>query len=99
VTTKPASAPPSAPTAVAAQWTAPGSPGDMLVVTWSAPSPGDSPIDKYRVRIVGSDLAGTFVQAVGPSTLTAASAVSDVPAWTITVKAHNAAGWAPGRRR
>lgn len=93
VTTHAASIPPSAPTGVTAHWTAPGYPTDSLVATWVAPDPGDAPIDKYRIKIVGSDLGGTFTQTVSASTLTATFAVSDIPDWSVSVKAHNAAGW------
>ena len=88
-----ASTPPSAPTSVAAHWTAPGMPGDMLVATWAAAAPGDSPIDQYRITIAGSDGGGIARQSVSGATLTASFAVSDIPDWTITVRAHNAAGW------
>ena len=93
--TTPASAtPPSAPSGVAARWTAPGAANDTLVATWVAPaSPGDSPIDAYQVTISGSDGAGTFTQTVASSALSASFAVSDVPDWRIQVRAHNAAGW------
>jgi hypothetical protein len=90
-----ASTPPSAPTNVAAHWTAPGSPGDMLVVTWAAAVAGDSPVDQYKVTITGSDGGGRFIQTVSGATLTASFSVSDIPDWRITVRAHNAAGWGP----
>ena len=86
---------PSAPTGVAAHWTAPGLPGDMLIATWAAAVPGDSPIDQYQIKITGSDGGGTFTQTVSGTTLTASFAVSDIPDWTITVQAHNAVGWGP----
>jgi hypothetical protein len=90
-----ASTPPLAPTGVAAHWTAPGLPGDMLVATWAAAVPGDSPIHQYRITITGSDGGGTFTQTVSGTTLTASFSVSDIPDWAITVQAHNAAGWSP----
>lgn len=95
--TTPASAiVPSAPTGVAAQWTAPGLPGDTLVANWLAPtSAGDSPIDAYEVTITDSDAGTTVTQSVGGSSLSASFAVSDVPNWTVQVRAHNAAGWGP----
>jgi hypothetical protein len=93
-----ASTPPSAPTGVTAHWTSPGAPGDMLVVTWVAARPGDSPIDQYRITIAGSDGGGIVTQSVSGATLTASFAVSDIPDWTITVRAHNAAGWGPSSR-
>ena len=40
--------------------------------------------------------AGTTVSQSAPaSTLTATFAVSDVPDWSVHVRAHNAAGWGP----
>jgi hypothetical protein len=93
VTTLTASVTPSAPTNVAAHWTAPGSPNDTLVATWSAGAAGDSPTDQYQITIKGSDGGGTFTQTVSGSTPSATFAVSDVPDWSIQVRAHNAAGW------
>lgn len=95
ITTPSASIPPAAPTAVTGRWTAPGSPGDTLVATWGAAAPGDTPTDQYQVTVTGSDGGGTFTQTVSGSTLSATFAVSDGPDWTITVRAHNAAGWGP----
>jgi hypothetical protein len=83
----------SAPVAVTARWTAPGSPTDPLVASWTAATPGDSPTDSYQVTIKGSDGGGTFTQTVSGSTLTATFAVSDIPDWSISVRAHNVAGW------
>jgi hypothetical protein len=74
-------------------------PGDMLVVTWAAAVPGDSPIDQYRITINGSDGGGTFTRTVSGATLTASFSVSDNPDWAITVQAHNAAGWGPSSTR
>ncbi len=93
LTTAAASVAPSAPTGVKAHWAAPGSPTDTLVATWAAAAGGDSPVDSYQIQIKGSDGAGTFVQTVDGSTLTALFEVSDNPDWTIQVRAHNAAGW------
>ena len=86
---------PSASTSVAAVWSAPGMPGDMLLATWAAAAPGDSPIDQYTITITGSDGGGTFTQTVSGATLAASFSVSDSPDWTITVQAHNAVGWGP----
>ena len=95
LTTPVSTIPPGAPTGVAARWTAPGAPGDTLLATWHAAAPGDSPTNRYRITITGSDGAGTFTQAVSGSRLSASFAVSDIPDWTIRVRAHNAAGWGP----
>ena len=77
----------------------PALPGDLLVVTWAAAAPGDSPIDQYKITITGSDGGGTFTQTVSGATLTASFSVSDNPDWTITVQAHNAVGWGPASTR
>jgi hypothetical protein len=94
-TTATASVPPAAPTGVRARWTAPDSTYDPLLATWSAATGGDSPVDQYEITIRGSDGGGTFVQTVDGSTLSATFVVSDVPDWTVTVRAHDAAGWGP----
>lgn len=86
---------PGAPSGVRAHWTAPGYSNDQLVATWKAPPFGDSPADRYRVVIVGSDGGGTFTQTVAGAALSATFTVSDTPDWTIRVRAHDAAGWGP----
>jgi Fibronectin type III domain len=95
VTTAAASIAPSAPTGVNAHWTAPGSPNDTLVASWTAAAPGDSPTDGYEVTINNSDGGSTLSQTLGGSTLSATFAVSDDPDWSVSVRAHNAAGWGP----
>ena len=64
-----------------------------IVATWNAAVPGDSPVDDYEVTINGSDGSGTFTQTVSGTTLTALFTVDYIPDWTVTVRAHNAAGW------
>jgi len=95
VTTEAASVAPSAPTGVTANWAFPdpAGPTDTLVATWQAAVPGDSPIDQYRITIVGGDGAGTFTQTVSGTTLTASFTVDYIPNWSVTVQAHNAIGW------
>src|SRR5579859_1293699 len=95
LTTEAASVVPSAPTNVVASWSNPDPTGtnDTLVVTWSAAVPGDSPVDQYQITITGSDGAGTFTQTVDGTTLTTYFTVDFIPNWTVTVQAHNAAGW------
>jgi len=93
ITSSQAAIAPSAPTGVTARWTAPGSPGDALVASWTAAVPGDSPIDQYQITINGSDGGGTFTQTVAGATLTASFVVSDTPDWAVKVRAHNAVGW------
>jgi hypothetical protein len=97
VTTAAASVLPSAPTGVVADWATPDpvDTTDTLIVTWSASDPGDSPVDQYQVTITGSDGAGTFTQTVSGTTLEASFAVDYTPDWSVTVSAHNAAGWGP----
>lgn len=97
VTTAPASMPPSAPAALAASWMNPDPTGatDTLVATWQAAVPGDSPIDQYQITIVGSEGAGTFIQTVSGTALSATFTVNYIPTWSVTVQAHNAFGWGP----
>jgi len=97
VTTEVASIAPSAPTNVVASWSNPDPSGatDTLVATWSAAVPGDSPVDQYQITITGSDGAGTSTQTVSGTTLTTYFNVDYIPNWTVTVRAHNAAGWGP----
>jgi len=95
VTTAAASITPSAPTGVSARWAAVGATTATLVATWNAADPGDSPVDAYEVMISGSDEdgGGTFTQTVSGTTLTASWVVNWTPDWSVTVQAHNAAGW------
>jgi hypothetical protein len=97
VTTDPATIPPSAPTGVAATWSNadPAGATDTLIATWQAANPGNSPVDEYLITITGSDGGGTFTQTVSGATLTAYFDVNFVPNWSVTVQAHNAAGWGP----
>ena len=97
VTTVPASIPPSAPTGVAASWLNldPTGTNDTLNATWQPALPGNSPVDQYLITINGSDGAGTFTQTVSGTTLTTYFTVDFIPNWSVTVQAHNAAGWGP----
>jgi len=95
VTTVAASTAPSAPTGVAARWTAVGATTATLVATWHAAVPGDSPINQYEVTIKGSDGGGAFTHDVSGTTLTASFVVDFIPDWSVTVRAHNAVGWGP----
>jgi hypothetical protein len=92
VTTQAASVVPSAPTGVTAVWAS----NNTLLARWNAANPGNSPIDQHEVTVTESDEGGgTFTQSVPGTTLTATFNVSDVPDWTVKVRAHNAAGWGP----
>jgi hypothetical protein len=97
VGTSPATIPPSAPTNVVASWppSDPSGSTDTITVNWQAADPGNSPIDQYLVTITGSDGAGTFTQTVSGTTLTTYFTVDYIPNWSVTVQAHNAAGWGP----
>ncbi|MGH2925340.1 MAG: fibronectin type III domain-containing protein [Solirubrobacterales bacterium] len=99
LTTAVSAIPPGAPTGVAGRWTAPGTPGDTLLATWHAAAPGDSPTNRYRITVTDSDGGGAFTQTVGGSMRHASFDVSDVPDWTIRVRAHDAAGWGPWSAR
>jgi hypothetical protein len=91
VTTPASAVVPAAPAGVSARWIAP----DTMSVTWRAAAGGDSPVDAYQVTVSGSDHGGTFTQTVDGSTLYASFSVSDIPDWSIKVRAHDAAGWGP----
>lgn len=97
VTTTAASIAPSAPTGVTARWASidPLGTTDTLIATWQASIPGNSPVDQYEITISGSDGGGTATQTVSGTTLTASFTVDYIPNWTVTVRAHNAAGWSP----
>jgi hypothetical protein len=98
-TSEAATVPPSAPSAVSAYWTAPGTgASDSLVANWGAASPGNSPVGQYQVtiRIYDGDTTGSFSQIVSGSKRTASFAgVDDTNSWSVQVRAHNAAGWGP----
>jgi Fibronectin type III domain len=95
VTTAAASVVPSAPTGVKAVWAS----NNLLFATWKAAVAGDSPVDQYQIQLRGSDGGGTFTQTVDGSTLSAFFSVSDVPDWSVIVRAHNGAGWGPWSAR
>jgi hypothetical protein len=99
VMTGAASIAPSAPTGVKAQWAAQGATTATLIATWQAAVAGDSPVDQYQITIQGSDGGGTFTQTVSGTTLTASFTVDWTPDWSVTVWAHNAAGWSPASAR
>lgn len=96
-TTSAATVAPSAPTGLKAQWQVgdPSGTTDTIITTWNAAVPGNSPVDDYEVMISGSDGASSSTQTVSGTTLTAYFSVDFIPNWTVTVRAHNAAGWSP----
>jgi hypothetical protein len=98
-TTVPASIPPSAPTGVTNHWAnidpQPPTTNDTLISAWQPAVPGNSPVDQYLITINGSDGGSTFTQTVSGTTLTTYFTVDFTPNWTVTVQAHNAAGWGP----
>jgi hypothetical protein len=97
VVTSPATIPPSASTNVVVQWASPGAdPGpNTIVTTWKAVNPGNSPVDVYLVTATGSEGAGTFTNSVPGTTLSSDITADSNYNWSVTVQAHNAAGWGP----
>jgi hypothetical protein len=97
VESSPATIPPSAPTGVTASWSNPDPSGttDSLIAAWPATVPGNSPIDEYLVKIIGSDGGGSYTNTVSGTTLTTYFNVDFTPNWSVTVQAHNADGWGP----
>lgn len=98
ITTVPATVVPSAPTNVVASWQIPDPSGttDSITVTWQSGNPGNSPIDEYQIVINGSDGGGTFTNTVSGTTLvTYFNSIDYIPNYSVTVQAHNAAGWGP----
>jgi hypothetical protein len=96
VTTQPATILPSAPPGVTAAWAVldPSGTTDTLVASWLPADPGNSPVDQYLV-VISSDAGTTYSQTAPGTALTAYFGVDFTPNWTVTVQAHNAAGWGP----
>jgi hypothetical protein len=99
ITTTAASILPSAPAGVTARWGSQGDTTAYLLASWNAATAGNSPVDQYEITINGSDGGGTFTQTVSGTTLTATFLVDSTPDWSVTVRAHNAAGWGPWSAR
>ena len=97
VATSPATVAPEAPAGDTASWSNPDPSGttDTLIASWQAADPGNSPVDEYQVTITGSDGGGTFTQTVSGTILTTYFTEDYIPNWSVTVQAHNAAGWGP----
>jgi hypothetical protein len=89
ITTPASTVPPSAPVSVAAGWIG----ANTLRVTWQPGASGDSPIDRYQVAAADPDTGTRVKQSVPASSLSATLSISDIPDWTIQVRAHNVAGW------
>jgi hypothetical protein len=96
-TTASASQPPGVPQALAAVWLG-GRPMADIYVTWTAASPGNSPIDGYEVVFFGPEdgnpAPGPYTVATNGET-TARQTLDTNFDWTVKVRAHNAAGWGP----
>lgn len=92
-TTQAATTVPGAPTGVTVAWS---SSGTSILVHWTAPSAGDSPISDYQVSIAQYDPTGpaTVIDA-GTATSASITGFSNVPDWSVQVRAANAAGWGP----
>ena len=95
ITTPKSTVRPSRPAISYLWWS--GSDGSTLAVSWTAPSPGDSPIDSYQIRVVYVDgdnpRTGPYTQTVSGDTLSAYFPVDRTSTWRVLVRAHNAAGW------
>jgi hypothetical protein len=91
-TTGPATTAPAAPVITHDWWAQPG----LLAVSWQPGSTGDSPVDKYLVSITAPDAGGQSSTAtVAPPSTSAYLSADSTLDWSITVRAHNAAGWSP----
>jgi hypothetical protein len=97
VTTSPATIPPSAPTNVVAVWASPNAdPGPNAIdASWAAAVPGNSPVDQYLVIATGTDGGGSITNSVAGTVLSASIPADSNFNWSVTVQAHNAAGWGP----
>lgn len=90
ITTGAASTVPGAPIGVTATWAS----NTSILVHWSAPTPGDSPIDDYQVSVATYDPSGTpTLFDAGNTTSLLANGFDSVPDYQVQVYAHNAAGW------
>jgi hypothetical protein len=92
-TTAPATVAPSAPT-ITYHWWANSA---LLAVSWIPGDPGNSAVDQYEVLIasVDGDTNQVITTTVAPPATSAYISADSVSSWSITVRAHNAAGWSP----
>lgn len=90
-TTKLSKVVPGTPTGVTTRWS-----GTLLVVSWTAPTPGDSAIDDNQVILQSIEGGALHPYDAGTAT-TAYIPIPDPTAndWNVVVRAHNAAGWGP----
>ena len=93
-TTGPATVAPTAPTALTASWS-----GASVVASWTASTPGDSPITDYQVQATAYDTGGAtpppVVTDAGPTTSVGIGGLDSTLDWSIQVRALNSFGWGP----
>jgi len=91
-TTHAATVAPGAPTGVTAGWL-----GTGIKVTWTAASPGDSPISAQEVRYATYDPTGawTSVSMDAASTTATLNGLDTTLSWQVQVRARNTVGWGP----
>ena len=93
-TTGPATVAPTAPTALTASWS-----GSSIVASWTASTPGDSPISDYQVQATAYDTGGPAPAPVvvdsGPATTIGIGGLDSTLDWSIQVRALNSFGWGP----
>lgn len=94
-TTEAPTVPPGAPQSVKASWTSTDSPAS-LAVSWGATDPGNSPLDSFEIKAVAvNSKTASPLDAVIPAPASAYSFYNpdNSVTWSVTVRAHNAAGW------
>jgi hypothetical protein len=94
-TTPASSVPPSAPGELRSWWLNPTEPIGSYLVAWGEASPGDSPVDEYQITATPqeSEVASALTNYEPASSReTEFTGNSETP-WSISVRAHNAAGW------
>lgn len=91
LTTSAPTTPPGAPTITYKWWAQPS----LLAVSWSAGTSGNSATDTYEVDTTAPDTGQTIDTMVAAPTTSAYVGADDTLDWTITIRAHNAAGWGP----
>lgn len=86
-----ASTVPGVPTGLVVAWHVGGT---ILHAAWSAAPVGDSPTDDYQVQIARHDPTGPPVSLdAGTATSLDSSAFRSADDWSVSVRAHNTAGW------